>query len=510
MMVSRFRKFLRLIARHGLPNLTRSLLLACRDACQQELFFIAVAPIPHCTYKKNWRIPTMRRLQNGLRRQFGIAEDFRRRATSAGAIEETLSNTAPSACIFLASRLTLADERVRQYLLNRASANELDLCYPGATILPQPNRTTLLTGVSADAEGQACLQALLQRGIACAWLSASEAVALEDVPLKEACMALATPDSGTLKIKEISPFRIQLPDLRPAHLARPLRVLSYRWHVPHQYELFKLGAEFTLISDLGESSCRWWDFGQRPLPPNVRFAHWHEIDPGDFDLAILHFDENIMGASPDAPSIGTDWGKTFRFLQRHLTIPRVAVCHGTPPPIVAPVSELDPRQLLVTLLADTTVVVNSHQAQREWVFHRSRVIWQGFDPKEFSARPPPGGRTPRLLTLPQEAYAERPAYRGADLLEQVAARTPVPLERLRVPEPNILLDGNAYARAKFAHYIAALHDFDIYFNPTLHSPMPRSRGEAMLCGLATVNANSHDVERFICNGVQRLLRHLGR
>ena len=31
--------------------------------------------------------------------------------------------------------------------------------------------------------------------------------------------------------------------------------------------------------------------------------------------------------------------------------------------------------------------------------------------------------------------------------------------------------------------------------------MPRTRGEAMLCGLATVNADSHDVNRFVHNGV---------
>ena len=70
-----------------------------------------------------------------------------------------------------------------------------------------------------------------------------------------------------------------------------------------------------------------------------------------------------------------------------------------------------------------------------------------------------------------------------------------------MPEPNLLLRGNAYARAKFVHYVTALHGFDIYFNPTLRSPMPRSRGEAMLCGLATVSADSHDVDRFIDNGV---------
>ena len=73
-----------------------------------------------------------------------------------------------------------------------------------------------------------------------------------------------------------------------------MRVLTYRWHVPHQYELFKLGADFTLVTDLGESSCRWWDLGQRPMPANVRFAEWHDIEQADFDLAILHFDEHVL------------------------------------------------------------------------------------------------------------------------------------------------------------------------------------------------------------------------
>ena len=109
-----------------------------------------------------------------------------------------------------------------------------------------------------------------------------------------------------------------------------MRVLTYRWHVPHQYELFKLDAEFTLVTDLGEGSCRWWDLGQRPLPANARFARWRDIDPNNFDLAILHFDENVLHISPDDRAIGAKWGKTFRFLQRHLTIPRIAVCHGTP------------------------------------------------------------------------------------------------------------------------------------------------------------------------------------
>ena len=276
---------------------------------------------------------------------------------------------------------------------------------------------------------------------------------------------------------------------------RPLRVLTYRWHVPHQYELFKLGAAFTLVTDLGEDSCRWWDLGQRPLPANARFARWNEIDLGQFDLAILHFDENVLQAVADAPGVGADWGTTFRFLRETLEIPSVAVCHGTPP-ADAPARQ----QALVDFLGDIPVVVNSYQAQAEWGFAKAHVIWQGFDPAEFPCRPAPSLRPPRILTLPSEAIAERPGYRGADLLAAVTARLAAPLESLRVPEPNLLLRGNAYADARFAHYIAALHGFDIYLNPTLRSPMPRSRGEAMLCGLATVNADSHDVDRFIENG----------
>lgn len=159
------------------------------------------------------------------------------------------------------------------------------------------------------------------------------------------------------------------------------------------------------------------------------------------------------------------------------------------------------RMALVDFLGDTPVVVNSHQALAEWGFAAARVIWQGFDPAEFPCRPPPAGRAPRILTLPAAATAERPGYRGAELFNEVAARIAAPMEPLCVAEPNLLLRGNAYAAAKFAHYLAALHGFDIYFNPTLRSPMPRSRGEAMLCGLATVNAASHDVDRFIDNGV---------
>jgi hypothetical protein len=37
-----------------------------------------------------------------------------------------------------------------------------------------------------------------------------------------------------------------------------------------------------------------WEFGQRPMPANARFADFRKVDPREFDLAILHFDENVL------------------------------------------------------------------------------------------------------------------------------------------------------------------------------------------------------------------------
>lgn len=499
-MVNALKKFRRLVATRGLSNLIRVILCASLDACRQQRFIIEASPNWHCRYKTVWRIPKKHNAANAMRRQFGFKDDFRRRATTSIGIEETPFTASASSTVLLASTQTLENERIREFLLTQASEGKLSLIYPDAMKIPQNCQIAVLTGVEVDAEGQACLQNLSQQGIACIWLSATEGVVLDDFPLKEACTSQATPVSNGLEIRNFSvPQKFWPPRAQPV-LRRPLRILTYRWHVPHQYELFKLGAEFTLVTNLGESTCSWWDLGLRPLPANVRFARWQEIDQCEFDLAILHFDENILGASLDASIVGADWGKTFRFLLQQLTIPLIAVCHGTPA-LVETSTKASTKKAIVDFLADTTVVVNSHQAQGEWEFRSSRVIWQGFDPGEFGSRPHPKNRTPRILTLPDGAFAERPIYRGSELLEQVVNGVSGELERLRVPEPNLLLRGNAYARAKFAHYIAALHDFDIYFNPTLHSPMPRSRGEAMLCGLATVNADSHDVDLFIRNGV---------
>ncbi len=498
-------KIYRLIKAQGVSVLVRAVIYAGIDAGRQRRFVVRETQIWQCDYQTQWRMPTMDRFMAAFYRRLGLVrEDVRRRATISTEATEEVSAIEATTAILLAGELALADDSIRRFLLAKAASGKLNLVYPDSIGVPRTDMVTVLTCVETNAEGRACLLRLRRLGFSCDWLSASKEVALKEVPLREACarQAIPTEEADGLEFADITlPSGPVLHQPVRSIQRRPLRILTYRWHVPHQYELFKLGAEFTLINDLGEDSCGWWDLGQRQLPANACFANWRMIDQSQIDLAILHFDENALHASADARTVGADWGATFRFLQRNLKIPRIAVCHGTPPLDANSAVATTASQALKDFLGETTVVVNSYQAMSEWAFCHSLVIWQGFDPEEFPCRPQQTDHPPRILTLPGTAYAERPAYRGADLLGQVTSMVPVPLERLCVAEPNLLLNGNAYAKAKFSHYIAALHDFDVYFNPTLRSPMPRLRGEAMLCGLATVNADSHDVERFIDNGV---------
>jgi len=260
-MAGALRKLLRLAAAHG----PAPLLGAALDACRERRLRIVASPVPDCGFHTVWRPPTRRRFMQALRRRLGLAQaDFRRRAESADGIDERPPDVPVTAGVLLAGPRALDNPGVSAFLLAQAATDTLRIAHPGDAVAPQAGTPqagtlTLLAGIEADAEGQACLLDLRRRGIACDWLAASAETAIEETPLREACRHVATPsaDGNGLDYSAIAvPQRLTFPRAA-APLPRPLRVLTYRWHVPHQYELFKLGAEFTLVGDIGEGSCRW-------------------------------------------------------------------------------------------------------------------------------------------------------------------------------------------------------------------------------------------------------------
>jgi GT2 family glycosyltransferase len=290
---------------------------------------------------------------------------------------------------------------------------------------------------------------------------------------------------------------------------RPLRVLSYRWHIPHQCELWKLSVDVTLVTGLGSPMTESWDYGQRPMPRNARFLPVDRIDPREFDLAVLHFDENVLAPENTNGVIGKDWGAAFRYFRERINLPQIAICHGTPqfrgqydfgysaPDLLQPIEA--ERQRMVDYLGDVHVVCNSHQAQREWGFRRSSVIWHGFDPADF----PPATYERGILSPLGPLVLSRPHYRGFFLYREVFAGCEDELrpETLVVPELHPCYEPAGYAVAKYRRYVDELRKYSVYFNPTLRSPMPRARAEPMMCGVVSVNADNHDVSMFIENGV---------
>ncbi|MFO7560889.1 MAG: glycosyltransferase [Desulfobacterales bacterium] len=305
-------------------------------------------------------------------------------------------------------------------------------------------------------------------------------------------------------------FKDMLPYPFQVRRSKKLRILTYRWHCSHQYELYKLPHEFTLVSGLITEFAHEWDFEHRPLPENAVFKHLREINPDEYDLAVLHFDENILAPENTNNVIGPDWGINFRFFKENFNLPMIAVCHGTPqfygqydalydgPDLMTEIES--ERKQIVDYLGDILVICNSHQAEKEWGFNQSKVIWHGFDPTEFF----PSVYEKGILSLGKN-MRERAHYRGYHLYQKVMENFPEQYMPGSIPphdpDPRYPKKTNAYAAAKFRNYVDAIRKFSIYFNPTLRSPMPRCRGEAMMCGLALVCADNHDVNMFLDNGI---------
>jgi len=304
-------------------------------------------------------------------------------------------------------------------------------------------------------------------------------------------------------------FKPHLRYALPTRRKDNLRVLTYRWHVPHQYELYKLPHKFTLATGIVNNFTKEWAFDQRPMPANARFVPVQKIREKDYDLAIIHFDENVLDWQNTNNVLDQSWGANFKYFMEEVSLPKVAICHGTPQfygqynnpnvdPSIALKTIEESRARLVDYLKDTQVICNSYQAQAEWQFKKSQVIWQGFDPTEYQ----PAKFNKGILSL-GKAMKERPHYRGYDVFQKVFEGIPEEWhpQHFKVEEPPYEKNTNRYANAKYTNYIDAVRDYSIYFNPTIRSPMPRSRGEAMMCGLTSVSLLNHDVDLFIKNGV---------
>ncbi len=246
-----------------------------------------------------------------------------------------------------------------------------------------------------------------------------------------------------------------------------LKILKYPWHIGHDYELTKLPHAFSFLSDTNRS----WASSNRPIPPQVRFVPSHRA--AEHDLMILHVDQWIL-EEPEKLYLFTDWRDRFPGY-------KVIINHG------CNLVDGCTSEAMAGLVGDLPVVCNSQTAHDLWKLPNSRFIRHGMSPEEW----PETDYAQHNIVVVQSYHGERhQAYRNKAGVEQVEAA-------------GLEIDwvGRDRKFTRFNDYRNFLGRSSIFFNPSHASPNPRTRTEAMLCGLAIVTTNSHGESEYIENGV---------
>lgn len=279
----------------------------------------------------------------------------------------------------------------------------------------------------------------------------------------------------------------------------PIRVFGVVNHVPNQYEMLKLmntkDIEFSYLLN----NVRKWVAGpqlappHRPIPEKLKWVAAYE--PGKYDVAILHVDQQHVN-----PDIGK--GHLYKQLNQVITdIPKIVINHGTPD-----YTEMYEEDLVINggemenssgegvripgmkeLIGDNFMVVNSYAAVERWGW--GYPVMHGLDPEEWWSLP----KEPRVTIALSPGGLDH--YYNRTLLSHIKARVK---ERTGLNVEHVSV---SYLTKSWDDYRYLLGTSLIYINPTLDSPMPRSRTEAMLSGCCVLTSKYHNADEFIQSGV---------
>jgi hypothetical protein len=218
------------------------------------------------------------------------------------------------------------------------------------------------------------------------------------------------------------------------------------------------------------------------MPKNMKMV-W-QYDPGYYDLAILHLDQQCFN-----PEISK--GRLYREANKFIRdIPKVVINHMTPFD-----DRLDTPEVIERckeVVGDNLMVVNSYEAANQWGF--GWPIIHGLDPDEWWDLP----KEPRAITVLSPAGMEK-AYRRVFL--NVFSRKLK--ENYEINFVWVGVDRGNFPN--FDEYREYLGRSLIFVNATWQSPRPRARTEAMMSGCCIVTTRYHDAETFIDNGINGFL-----
>lgn len=276
-----------------------------------------------------------------------------------------------------------------------------------------------------------------------------------------------------------------------------IRVFGVVNHVPHQFEMLKLmdgyDVEFTYLYN---DRRKWVDYSgfeppPRPIHQKLKWATGYE--PGKYDLAILHVDQQHVNPDIGKGQLYTEMNEVIQ------DIPKIVVNHGTPmyPEMYdekfvihggTVQTKSGPKNVpgMKQKIGDNFMIVNSYEAVSRWGWGYPLI--HGLDPDEWFDLP----KEPRVTI--QLSPGGLDAYYNRGLLAAIKGRVK---ERLGLDIMHISVTSRS---RDWTDYRKMLGSSLLYINPTKDSPMPRSRTEAMLSGCCILTSKYHNADEFFTQG----------
>lgn len=261
---------------------------------------------------------------------------------------------------------------------------------------------------------------------------------------------------------------------------KDLKVIGVPWHIAHQYEIAKLFKSYDMLMN----PWRDWDDRRagfvkpnpsRPVPPNMKMVY--TLDPKDYDLAILHVDQQTIEPNSQKWRLFTHFEEITRGMNR------VVINHMTP--YSDKYESPDVITMMQNLVGDIPMVTNSKQAAEQWGW--GTPIIHGMELEEWQDLP----KEPRIV-VSVSTDGMRLAYRRELLNDTIEI-----LEKKGIPIFWIQSDIRPKSFEEYREYLGRSL---IYFHPLWQSPMARARTEAMLSGCCVVSTKHHDWHEYITEG----------
>lgn len=274
-----------------------------------------------------------------------------------------------------------------------------------------------------------------------------------------------------------------------------IKIFQVLNHLGNQYEQLKLAKHYPVKFHYMENNVRKWESGaHRPNPSEwlskEEFEWVSYYEPGKYDLAILHVDQQHVN-----PDIGKGW--LYRDLNELIQdIPKIVFNHGTPlyddfytEDIVINGGTIHtnngPKKIIgmKEKIGDNFMVVNSYEAVDRWGWGYPLI--HGMDAEEWWDLP----KEPRVVVSLSPGGLDK--YYNRQLLTAIKGHVKEKCG-LDVIHTNV-----NYTVESWDDYRELIGRSLINLSPYLDSPMPRSRTEAMLSGACILSSKYHGANEFI-------------